>query len=677
MRRKCDKPIRILMGLFLITLLVAAAQQASAQMSPPLNLGGLPTPANFTHTIRSNAANFSEQATWESFDPGNHAIGVDLDGFYANEFDGRYVYFAPYFNDAFHGEVLRYDTQLSFGDEAAWNAFDPGANGVGSDPDGFTDVIFDGQFLYFVPLFNGQAFSGEFLRFDTTGPFADAASWTTFDPGANGVGNDADGYTGAAFDGRFLYFAPYHNGTALHGEVLRFDTEGIFDDATSWRTFDPNLAGLGVEPAGFYGAAFDGQYVYFTPLENSSGKHGEVLRYDTTGAFETLASWAAFTPSDNGVGSNAIGYTGQLIADGYLYLSPGQNNGGFHGEVLRFDLSAEFQDPAAWSSFDPGSHGVGSDPDGYYDIVFDGQYLYFTPYYNGTDYHGEFLRYDTRGEFDSGGSWHTFTPANNGIGTLPYGYLGAIQAGEALYFTPFYEGTNYHGEILKLALDRDVQLSWESLQPEAPEGVIHYQVFKNGNLVADVTESSWTDSAPAPGDIYALRALDNMGNASTFVHSRSTYQGVGSQTADTTMPEIRFQQDAVALSGLIELTILATDGSAGGDDLAVALQVGSAAWQPLIWNELRGEYITFVDTTLYPEGLHSLQARVVDPAGNETIIAREVNIVSITPTAINLGAIGQRGSTSFGRYLAIGGVVLLALATAATYPTWKRHDPGH
>ncbi|NLE58847.1 MAG: hypothetical protein GX616_10835, partial [Planctomycetes bacterium] len=63
---------------------------------------------------------------------------------------------------------------------------------------------------------------------------------------------------------------------------------------------------------------------------------------------------------------------------------------------LRFDTRGSFSNAASWGTFDPGSHGVGNDPDGFTGVVFAGGYLYFSPFFNGTDYSGEVLRYDTQ-----------------------------------------------------------------------------------------------------------------------------------------------------------------------------------------------------------------------------------------------------------------------------------------
>ncbi|MHC4779328.1 MAG: IPT/TIG domain-containing protein [Planctomycetota bacterium] len=72
---------------------------------------------------------------------------------------------------------------------------------------------------------------------------------------------------------------------ALSKWQLREDTS-----ITAWSAFDSG------REAGFFGAAFDGRYVYFVPHENNTGKHSEVVRYDTTGGFSVQGSWSSFDP---------------------------------------------------------------------------------------------------------------------------------------------------------------------------------------------------------------------------------------------------------------------------------------------------------------------------------------------------------------------------------------------
>ena len=42
----------------------------------------------------------------------------------------------------------------------------------------------------------------------SAGSFTDTTAWAAYDPGANGVGVDPDGYRGVGYDGRYIYFAP-------------------------------------------------------------------------------------------------------------------------------------------------------------------------------------------------------------------------------------------------------------------------------------------------------------------------------------------------------------------------------------------------------------------------------------------------------------------------------------
>jgi hypothetical protein len=123
---------------------------------------------------------------------------------------------------------------------------------------------------------------GNVLRYDTVGDFTDASSWSKFDPYDHGVGHEPNPeYRGGVFDGRYIYFAPLAGDSAPFGEVLRYDTAGDFEESGSWGAYDPGANAVGFDPDGYGGAAFDGRYVYFAPFSNDGGFHGEVLRYDT------------------------------------------------------------------------------------------------------------------------------------------------------------------------------------------------------------------------------------------------------------------------------------------------------------------------------------------------------------------------------------------------------------
>ena len=395
---------------------------------------------------------FQNAFSWATFDAGEQGVGTDPDGYVGGVFDGRYVYFAPYRNDdaSYHGEVVRYDTSASFTDVVSWDTYDPGENGLGTDPDGYAGAVFDGRYIYFVPHYNGTDYHGEVLRYDTTGDFDSVSSWATYEAGADGVGSDPDGYVGVVFDGRYLYFVPDYNGVERHAEVLRYDTTTDFHDAFSWAAFDPGDHGIGNDPDGYRGAVFDGRYVYFAPHHNGGDYHGEVLRYDTNEEFLDVSSWLTYDPGNHGVGSDPDGYFSAIFDGRYVYFAPYYNGVQAHGEVLRYDTTGSFVETASWAAYDAGTHGVGTYPVGYRGAAFDGRFVYFVPFGSWSDYlHGEVLRYDTTGSFAESSSWATFDAGDHGAGTDPDGYYGGVFDGRYVYFVPCHNGTDWHGEVLR------------------------------------------------------------------------------------------------------------------------------------------------------------------------------------------------------------------------------------
>ena len=405
-------------------------------------------------TIEKIPNDFHDIQNWQIYDHSKQSLGNYLEGYAGTIAEGDFVYFAAFDSSRDrHGEVLRYDTSKNFESAEAWSTFDAGAYGVGNDPDSFTGIISDGKFLYFTPYHNGDKFSGEVLRYDTTKEFDSVEAWNAFDPSNNGVGYDATGYWGGTFDGRYVYLSPdWNTGDAgnpeAHGEVLRYDTTKDFESAEAWSTFDASKNGVGNEPRGYDGIIFDGKFVYFSPRANDSGPHGEVLRYDTTMEFDSVEAWNAFDPSNNGVGSNPIGF-GDGIFDGkFVYFSPLFNGENHHAEVLRYDTTKEFESVEARSTFDPSKNGVGIRPMGFQDISFDGQFLYFAPLSSDWDFSHEILRYDTTKNFESGESWSTFNPIHNAP-YHPVGYSGGVYEKNYVYFSQINNGITTGGEVLR------------------------------------------------------------------------------------------------------------------------------------------------------------------------------------------------------------------------------------
>jgi N-acetylneuraminic acid mutarotase len=306
---------------------------------------------------------------------------------------------------------------------------------------GFAGAAFDGRYVYFVPFEDGTGQHADVLRYDTRAPFVGGGSWQSFDAGSVISGVTLAGFTGAVFDGTYLYF-PNASGD---GHVLRYDTTQSFTASGSWTAYDPGDHGVGTFPKGYFGAVFDGRYIYFSPSQNVFGPHGEVLRYDTVSPFHTASSWSAVNPSQLGVNQNAnsdpTGYRGGIFDGQYVYFVPFATSGGPHGEVLRYDTESSFFSVSSWASYDPGwsATPVGLDPDGYSGAAFDGQYIYFVPHFNGTQNHGEVLRYDVNAAFTIPTSWTTFdpgTPVNSPwdsgpvLMTTPRQNLGAVLAND-------------------------------------------------------------------------------------------------------------------------------------------------------------------------------------------------------------------------------------------------------
>ena len=301
-------------------------------------------------------------------------------GYVGGTFDGRYLYLAPHHNGAYHGRVARYDTTAPFASTSSWAFFDISTVTAGAK--GYLGAVFDKNYVYFVPYHDGVAHHGRVARYDIHSDFGLAASWKVFD--LTTVNPAAKGFYGGGFDGRYLYFVPHHNG-AYHGLVARYDTTAGFDSAAAWSTFD--MAGAHPNAKGYIGAGFDGRYMYFVPY---GAGNALMARYDTSVAFASTASWSFFDVSS--VNGNAKGFYGAAFDGRYMYFIPNYNGAAYHGYLARLDTKASFGLAGSWSVFDvatinPGARGSAG-------AAFDGRYLYLVPHYGGGG--STVLRFDAK-----------------------------------------------------------------------------------------------------------------------------------------------------------------------------------------------------------------------------------------------------------------------------------------
>lgn len=380
---------------------------------------------------------FKVESAWAAFDAGKTG-GLKTEGYFGVVWDGRYVYHVPCRDTAgFHARALRYDTQADFKDATSWEAHDAaGTDGLTSV--GYGGGAYDGRYVYYAPFTNETARHAEVLRYDTEGGFGESGSWAAYNAGT--VDSlKLMGYVDAVFDGRYVYYSPFGYDPFAHARVLRFDTQAQFKSADSWTAFDAGQTS-GLNTKGYYGLVQEGDYIYFVPFHDGGEFHARVLRYNTKGEFKSETSWAAYDASQTS-GMDTRGYK-MAASDGrYVYFVPFRTTTQeCHGRVLRLDTQGEFADPASWTAYDAGATD-GLKAQAYVGATFDGNFVYFCPYsYSAIDYHSVMLRVDTNADFSAASSWQAFN-ANPIDGLETKGYKGIVFDGRYIHFTPYHDGT--------------------------------------------------------------------------------------------------------------------------------------------------------------------------------------------------------------------------------------------
>jgi antitoxin component YwqK of YwqJK toxin-antitoxin module len=121
---------------------------------------------------------FSSATSWSGVDltSASYLNSVNYKNFIGGTFDGRYVYFIPYT----YGNVARYDTQATFNTGSSWSGVDITSASIFNSASykGFSFGSFDGRYVYYVPYNNG-AYHGNVVRFDTTDSAKRAYSLTS------------------------------------------------------------------------------------------------------------------------------------------------------------------------------------------------------------------------------------------------------------------------------------------------------------------------------------------------------------------------------------------------------------------------------------------------------------------------------------------------------------------
>jgi hypothetical protein len=338
---------------------------------------------------------FKVESSWSAFD--TTSVNANARGFAGAAFDGRYIYFMPqtlglsFFT--LPSIVTRYDTLATFSEGPGWSIFDTATvDDAGASE--YWGAAFDGRYLYCAS--SGGPFVRFDTKgtFETTASWSIFSPL-----GLNDAGNDAgevrEYFEGAVFDGRYVYFIPnsfqpQSSAPSFPSSVVwRYDTIiGDFSRGASWSSFDAKALGA----SGFSGGAFDGRYVYFVP-----GSYGSsILRLDTKGDFAAVAAWAGFDTSR--VAAAAVGFGGGAFDGRYLYVVPTMTcgDGGCTSIILRCDTTRDCMAVSSWSSFETGALFGDAGPVGFDGAVFDGRYLYLVPNYDGSGQSGKVARFDAK-----------------------------------------------------------------------------------------------------------------------------------------------------------------------------------------------------------------------------------------------------------------------------------------
>ncbi len=260
----------------------------------------------------TQGTSFTTTADWQlmSMSTAQGAAALDA-AYYGSSYDGRYVYYVPYFSDTF----VRFDTQgTSFTTAADWQLMSMStAQGAAALDGAYYEASYDGRYIYYVPYY-----SDTFVRFDTQGTsFTTSADWQLMSMStAQGAAVLNIAYIGSSFDGRYVYYVPTNSDT-----FVRFDTQGTsFTTAADWQKMSMSTAqGAAALNVAYVGASFDGRYVYYIPYNSDT-----FVRFDTQGtSFTTSADWQLMSMSTaQGAAALDGAYMGSSFDGRYVYYVP-------------------------------------------------------------------------------------------------------------------------------------------------------------------------------------------------------------------------------------------------------------------------------------------------------------------------------------------------------------------
>jgi hypothetical protein len=181
---------------------------------------------------------------------------------------------------------------------------------------------------------------------------------------------------------------------------------------------------------GYAGSSTDGVAVYFVPHYSAANMsfQGVALRYSLD-AGPDASPWSSFDTAAK-INPAATGYWGSVFDGRYIYYTPFGSS-----LAIRYDTTLAFTDAMSWKSFDLKM--IRPDAVNYTTAAWDGRYVYLIPRGAGSP-HGLVLRYDVMGMFDKAPSWSVFDTTQ--ISPIAKGFGGAAFDGRYLYLAPTQNG---------------------------------------------------------------------------------------------------------------------------------------------------------------------------------------------------------------------------------------------
>jgi hypothetical protein len=386
------------------------------------------------------------QSSFSFFD--THSLNSNSVGFWGAGFDGNYIYLAPNKGGA-SGQITRFNVREPFNSASSYSFFDMAT--LNSSAKGFSGVVFDGNYMYFIPYYANGAYSGVAARYDRRSPFNDASSYTFYD--LSNINLACKGFWGGLYHNGYIYFCPNtYNGSQYSGYIVRYNTSLSFTDLASYETF--NLATIDANLKGFSGIVSAGSFIYFIPYQNAAGvAHGNFVLYDTGGDFTNAASYN-FLDLTTAVSGSCKGFIGGTFDGRYVYLIPNDNS--TSGVVTRYNIETDFSTGASYDTFDLATLNINLKA--FFGGSFDGKYVYFVPNAQGAS--GMVAQYDITQPLSntSSFSYHYFD--TTALNANSKGFYGSVSDGRYLYLIPFGTSPTYSGQITRVSIYPGPQINY-------------------------------------------------------------------------------------------------------------------------------------------------------------------------------------------------------------------------